>query len=524
MSTSVQTPAVEAGTSHAPVEGMTHTERTWSDEQERVFGWFANPEINPATGRLMNLLVRARAGCGKTTTILEGVRRAPEGSPVLAAFGTAIKDELNTRLRLGGKGEARTLHSLGNGCVQRYWSGVTVCKKGERGIALTEAACGQKVPDAVKKLVTRLHGLARETAPLAQGPEDLVDLALTYECEPDEEWVAEGYDVDYVAACAYKAMVAAAATKPIATGIDFSDMIYLPIRNGWLRPTYDLVVVDEAQDMSNAQLLIAQGICKGRICIVGDDRQAIYGFRGADSGSLDRLKAELHAKELGLKTTYRCGQVIVNLAAQLVPDFQAAASNPEGEVESLHTSKMIDAVQEGDFLLSRTNAPLVLAAISLLRQGKRARIKGKDLGKSLKATVTKLAKGRAKDSLPELIGKLQAWKTREVAKMVKAEREDKVEAITDTAEMLVELAEGSSGIPELLEKIEALFTDNGLGHAGVVTCSSVHRAKGLEANRVFVLADTLKTHSEEELNIQYVAITRAKQTLVMVSANAPAAQ
>jgi superfamily I DNA/RNA helicase len=51
----------------------------------------------------------------------------------------------------------------------------------------------------------------------------------------------------------------------------------------------------------------------------------------------------------------------------------------------------------------------------------------------------------------------------------------------------------------------------------MITCSSVHRAKGLEAERVFVLAKTLRTDNDEERNISYVAITRAKSSLVYVS-------
>lgn len=50
----------------------------------------------------------------------------------------------------------------------------------------------------------------------------------------------------------------------------------------------------------------------------------------------------------------------------------------------------------------------------------------------------------------------------------------------------------------------------------MITCSSVHRAKGLEADRVFVLAETLRDHTVEEMNIRYVAITRAKRELVWV--------
>jgi superfamily I DNA/RNA helicase len=93
----------------------------------------------------------------------------------------------------------------------------------------------------------------------------------------------------------------------------------------------------------------------------------------------------------------------------------------------------------------------------------------------------------------------------------------RIDAVNDQAEMLQALAEGVRNVGEIEDRIEALFTDNGLGQAGMITCSSVHRAKGLEAQRVFILADTLKAHSIEEMNIQYVAITRAKETLVFVS-------
>jgi superfamily I DNA/RNA helicase len=296
------------------------------------------------------------------------------------------------------------------------------------------------------------------------------------------------------------------------TGIDFADMIFLPVRNGWLTKQFDLVVVDEAQDMTTAQLEIAQGVCRGRIAVVGDDKQAIYAFRGADSDSLDRLKAELGASELGLTTTYRCGKAIVERAQQLVPDFFAGEQNPEGEILELALSKLTTEAILGDFILSRLNAPLVSIAMTLLRNGKRTRIAGRDIGAGLKALIRKM-KAR---SVPELLGKIAVWEKKEVEKMRKAEREDRIEGIRDQAEMLISLAENARSVNDMEARIEALFTDDGLGQAGVITCSSVHRSKGLEANRVFILADTLRSHNQEEKNIEYVAVTRAKQTLVMV--------
>jgi DNA helicase-2/ATP-dependent DNA helicase PcrA len=66
--------------------------------------------------------------------------------------------------------------------------------------------------------------------------------------------------------------------------VDFDDMTYLPVRLGLARATYDLTVVDEAQDMSPTQILLAQALTvnTGRMVYVGDSEQAIYSWRGAD--------------------------------------------------------------------------------------------------------------------------------------------------------------------------------------------------------------------------------------------------
>jgi DNA helicase-2/ATP-dependent DNA helicase PcrA len=299
--------------------------------------------------------------------------------------------------------------------------------------------------------------------------------------------------------------------------------------------------------MNATQILIAQGCASGRVVVVGDDRQAIYGFRGADSGSLDRLKVELQATELGLTTTYRCGRLIVAEAQPIVPDFEAAPTNAEGEIVHIPVLQLPAAVEVGDFVLSRKNAPLAKIALRILRTGKRAKIEGKDIGAGLRALVNKIAKGKAKGSMPEFLSKLTTWEAKEVDRASKsndAAAETRIERVRDQAETIRVLADGLSGVPELQARIEDLFADGG---GPRVICSSVHRAKGLEADRVFILTDTLMrelpckckhwaaSHTssgcekcpcsryaedakkkQEEQNIEYVAITRAKHTLVWV--------
>jgi superfamily I DNA/RNA helicase len=480
--------------------------RVWSSEQNEIFRFME-------TGK-GNLVVRARAGTGKTTTIIAALDFAPEAAILLCAFNKRIADELTSRIS-NGKAVAKTLHAIGFGIVRRYWTRVFVAKGRDREEQLTNAVCGARVPDAVKKLVSKLHGQGREINPHARTLGDLTDILYNFECEPDEQWSAEGYDAAYIETKALAAMELASQGAP--NGIDFADMIFLPVRNRWMSKSYDLVIVDEAQDMTVAQLELAQGVCRGRFVVVGDDRQAIYGFRGADSESLDRLKTALNATELTLTTTYRCGKAIVAEAAKLVPDFRAGESNSAGIISALVGEKLTETVAHGDFVLSRTNAPLVSTAMSLLRNGKRARVAGRDIGTGLTVLVRKLAKGPAANSIPALLDRIRAWETKEADRYMRADREAQVELVHDKAEMLIEMATASNSVSDLTNRIEALFTDDGLGQNGVITCSSVHRAKGLEANRVFVLAYTLKQTNREEENIAYVAITRAKHELVYVS-------
>jgi superfamily I DNA/RNA helicase len=515
------------------------TVRTWSEQQDAIF---AHIEGSPA-----NLIVEARAGTGKTTTIVEAVTRWLRANPgrtaVVCAFNKRIADELVRKFggllgcnmaqaayalerELGAKGVVvKTLHAIGFAAVRRFRDNLVIedRKKADvpRADALALAACGGRAPDAILKLVAKLHTLGRETAPLATRPGDLTAIMINHDLEPSEEWERAGWPPERVEEAALSAMRRAAEVKSGDT-IDYSDMIFLPCVHGWHAPLGDLVVVDEGQDMTVAQLMLAQGAIRrgGKAVVVGDPFQAIYGFRGADSGALGRLRRELDADKLGLTTTYRCGRAIVALARTLVPDFEAGPDNPEGVVDSVAVEKLVEEAAPGDFVLSRVNAPLVSLAMACLRAGKRARVAGKDIGKDLAETLRRL-KAR---SVPDLMAKIDAWERKAIARQerrleggaangkAKAAKA-KIERVRDDAEMLRSLAEGADSVAHVLERAESLFSDDGLGDRGVVTFSSVHKSKGLEADRVFVLASTLRDTNDEERNIAYVAITRAKQRL-----------
>ena len=484
--------------------------KTWSAQQTAIFNFFAT-----GTG---NLVVRARAGTGKTTTIVEAVAHAPASEKVLlAAFNKKIAEELTARISAPNC-DAKTLHGLGFAYIRRQWSNVKVDASVDFDRA--RGACGKDAPDEIVKLVVKLASLLKACAPLSTDTDRAIEIAENFDCTPDETWEEEGWTVVDVAKAAITARDFAK-TRDDFGRISFDDMIFIPVACGFAKPWYTLVVIDEAQDMNASQLMLAQMACKkdGRIVVVGDDCQAIYGFRGADADGIDRLKSELHAAELGLKTTYRCAKKIVAVAQEYVPDFVAGDSNPEGVVDSIteDSEEFFRAAKPGDFVLSRKNAPLMSICLGFLRRGVRARIEGRDVAAGLRAIVKSV---KAK-SIPNFIEKVGTWAKKSIARAQKltheSARTNKIAAIEDQRDMLIALVEGCTGMDEAMNRIDTLFGDTEPGNKpAAVVCSSVHRSKGLEAERVFVLRSTIKDNSREERNIAYVASTRAKSQLTWI--------
>jgi DNA helicase-2/ATP-dependent DNA helicase PcrA len=504
--------------------------RVWSPQQEEIFDWFAH-----GSG---HLLVRARAGTGKTTTLVEGVRRAPERSICVAAFNKSIADELKKRFD-GTPIKAMTLHGLGFRFIKSNLPKVVVDARGERARVLAKAGV-KVVQDRTEKAAGASGFIVQKIAnygtwiremlgdPCLIWPEDVivdgvVDWISNLEAFDEDDWTLGGFWK--FERCVEAAIEAVRIAQESIETIDFADMIFLPQVKGWVRPVYQLMVVDEAQDMTRMQLNLGLLSCRGRVCLVGDDRQAIYGFRGADIGCLDRLKDQLDAQELGLTVTYRCPQKVVEVANIFVDDLQAHESAPSGTVrENVKIEKLSEA-EEGDFVLSRVNAKLATAFIQLIKSGKRAYLKGNDFGRHLLQFVKRFM---SRD-LEDLAEEIEEWKKasldkiteRAKKKAVKSEDADKIvsssakaKQVEDDCETLLAFIEGSKDYDDLLARLHSSFSDEIDPKA--VMCSTVHKAKGLEAKNVWLLGSTFRTYSEEEENICYVAITRAKDTLHLI--------
>jgi superfamily I DNA/RNA helicase len=495
----------------------------WSDEQDRIFSWFANGDGN--------LVVRARAGTGKTTTLIEGVSRAPERRILMTAFNKSIADELQSRIE-NRNVRARTLHSLGLSFCHRHIVNLRIDKHSERARTLAGRAArglieGQKeikADLAVINMVANLHTKIREILvdPLADFPIarragqlteaekaelfDKVEAVEAFAVNFSFDGVGDDADFWTRARIVEAALNAVEFAKEETDLIDFADMIFLPLVHDWATPVCDLLVCDEAQDMSAAQLKLALAATSddGRACITGDEKQAIYAFRGADSGCLDRLKDTLGAVELGLKTTYRCPKSVVRLANEFVADYYAAPEAPEGFVAE---SAVVSDAEPGDFILSRTNAALIPCCLHLIRAGKRAYVRGSEIGKAALELINKLDGALTLDLLQI---KLDKWLKKALARVGTGSSKADVtkrERVHDQYDVVDAFIEGSPDYQTMLDNIRLTFSDAPKDDA--VMCSTVHKAKGLEAPNVFLIVETFRRGSEED-NICYVAATRAK--------------
>jgi DNA helicase-2/ATP-dependent DNA helicase PcrA len=457
-----------------------------------------------------HLLVEALAGTGKTTTAVGALSHANGGRLCFVAFNKHIADEL--RRRLPATVQACTLHSLGFATLRRALPGVE----------LDELKLGK----IARRLAPALYPSERQTA------EQLARLCKgSLAAQADEGTLLAMVDYYGLECPADPSKVLQLAGQLIETSaeetrsVDFDDMVWLPIRLG-LRPDgFDLLLADEAQDLNRAQQELARLASRdGRLVPVGDRNQAIYGFAGADCGALPRLAGTLGGESRGCRTlpltvTWRCPASHVALAGALVPALEAAPDAVEGVIRHATLKRIAEEVRPGDLVICRKNAPVLGLTYRLVLAGVPALMRGRDVGKGLTSLIARLKPA----SITDLIDRLADYQEREERRLIKRNASPSAfQSLDDRCECLGQLAAQAESLDALERFIRQTFDDAARPGASVVL-GSIHRAKGLEARRVYVLdpdslplirRDSKAWEIKQERNLCYIAATRAKAELV----------
>lgn len=481
-----------------------------------------------------NAIVEAVAGSGKTTVLKQACRIIYERwgiRPLAIAFNSHIKKELE--LKIGEYAQVNTFNSLGHGLVGNAIGRKYLKVDDDKYHKICKAVVVDQngYNDYEQNLIyvselKQLSDFCMKTLTRTKSKDDLKEMISNYNLDVD--------NLDVVGS--WLGYVIKEGDKLARQGIiSFTDQLFLP--HLWnLSPIkkYEWVLGDEMQDTSSASLELFLKFTdeRTRILAVGDRKQAIMGFGGANSDALDRLQNTINAISLPLSICYRCPTAHIELAQELVPQILPSPTAIEGEIIEVYMKmvskgrfdyeELIPHLGNKELIICRKTAPLISLCIKLITQRISAKVKGRDIGAQLGKLIDETAKlpGFHFNRFPEFLENLFEMKK---AKFLIKNEQGKIESLQDRVNGLhacFEAFHDAYNVESLKESVNNLFSDS---HS-TITLSTIHKAKGLEADRVVFLHPEFcpmkwegqnKEMYEQELNLKYVALTRSKHTLIL---------
>jgi len=261
---------------------------------------------------------------------------------------------------------------------------------------------------------------------------------------------------------------------------------------------------------------------------------SLYGFAGADTESINNIIARTQATVLPLSICYRCPSLPIQLAQQIYPSIQASPTAERGIVEVIAQADFLRQVQpesEGCAVIGRCTAPLVELCLKLLQQGKRAKVRGRDIGAGILEIIERLKQSK-RLQFATLLEMLDEYRDSQLEILgAKPDNELAIDAFLDKVETVVAFYQAYGDEAKRQERLTSIedfqayvtdfFSDE--DEKTVILFSTIHKAKGLEFNVVYLLPDKIPHplaknawQHEQELNAEYVALTRAKKALYFI--------
>jgi len=469
----------------------------WSTYQQDIF-------THVAEAKHVSAIVEAVAGSGKTTTLVQALQHVPfDELALFLAFNKRIADEL--RSRVPSDVDARTFNSLGFQAVRKQMKVEMDANKMKKFV---QQNANDKLKEEAFSPIMQLIGSGKSSGAgfiipnnrsVYEEIADQHDITLPEGMEHQVfQLVQQAIDWSY------------RETKTI----DFDDQILYPLYFGLDMPKYNCVFVDEAQDLSPLQHEFLASLLhdpdRSRVIAVGDTRQAIYGFRGADSNSMTNLEHRFSMKQLPLSITYRCPLSVVRLAQQIAPELEPYERAIEGAVNHHDVLPPLENFTPQDLVLCRTNAPLLKLAMSFLKRRFAVYVWG-DFGNKM----IRFIKSFKAQNIDDFWQKLADWREQEISDAEQKEQWSRIGRTEDKYESITVVGEKAQTPEAICERFERLFSPS-----EGVSLATIHKSKGTEADNVYLLEPglipsryaTQPWMKEQENNLLYVAYTRAKTT------------
>ena len=546
-------------------------EQVFTNEQKNIFEF-----IKSGAG---HGIIDAVAGDGKTTTIMECAKYVKDKTSVLfCAFNKSIQAEISGRFNKKGLNmvTVKTIHALGLNMLNDYnTTGKKIIPEENKYRTIlnkdielqnemqeyvnelllingyeteeTESRKQFAVRDILYKFKDRLLDINQKIRATLT-PLDLESfkkLAEHFNYFTGEEMQGKTFnrEIEIYFECSKILLYAGNALAKESLIIDFTDMLYLPfIWNLRAAKTYSFLFIDECQDLSKSQLAVVLKYCskEGRILAVGDPYQSIYGFAGADIASFTRIKDTINAKPLPLTVCFRCPPNIVNLASGIRHDI-SAKKREQGIIEEITFNQITKKAKENDLIISRYREPVLSLVFEFINIKKQVQIHKDEVYDIIDELKILFKQEERSEIISEDNGGFEIIKEtvtgrwnfiieKESRKLANSSEkrifiQTKTDYLNNRMEFLhkryMQWKDSCPSINDILHKIREYMSASG----NCIKLSTIHRAKGLEAQRVFILNFDELPHfkpsqkhweSLQEKNLKYVAITRAMKELYLV--------
>ncbi len=500
-------------------------------------------EVISAVAGRDSVMVSAGAGCTKSTTL---EMAAPQIK--LPALGLAFNKKIAVDLqpKMPSNFTIKTFNGFGHGAIMRAITSKIDLQERKLGKLVSQVAKDRKVEldsdqwDQCRQLVTKV--MQAGITPGDIGRPLAADTLDNWKEIADDCWITPD-SFEFLYEIARQVWIEGIQMVEKQGIISFDDQVYFPtcIRGSF--PQYPVAFVDEAQDLSPLNhAMLRLGIRPdGKLVVVGDPKQAIYGFRGASTDSMERLrKLKQSWEDRPLLTTFRCPKVVVERQQRHVPGYRAWHTNAEGVFKKLRAGEQGFNLEEGwnwetiramlphpqctIGVICRNNAPLLSLAFKLIRNQVGVVMLGRDIGKGLITLSKKLLPDDATDKY-KASAIIAEWIGNESTLATANGHPEKIASITDRGECLIAvLSSGCADVGQMRAMLSKLFARE----TGQVQLGTGHKWKGLEADFILILdpwrlpskfareaakaGDTRQL--EQEYNLKYVMETRTKHTLV----------
>lgn len=451
------------------------------------------------------VLIRAYAGCGKSTTLRLLSETYTQSRFLYLCFNSSLAAE--ARQKFPRNVTPTTMHSLAYRHVKAWFPGK---KLGE-----------DLRPMEIKEVLD----LASMSVAI-----HVRDTLRNYLCSPDE-LLSDAHLPSKVTARQETADIVLTQAKKLWRMMVDPESETPLSHDGYLKvfvlrdprlENYDIIALDEGQDTNpiTAAYVRHQQKHGVAIVVVGDDHQSIYGFRQARN-FMREVKSIPDVAEYSLTTSFRLTQEVADIASDLLNAFK-------GDPVRI-TGHQAPGRNHSQAFIARTNATLLAHAHSLLLAG----------------TISKIhfAGTAEKDGFnPERaygfsdlydVFHLREGKTPKSPYYQRFQSYDQLKAITESTEatdielvgLVAFVEKWQNQVPDVLKRIIA----SAVGPAEAeITLTTAHRAKGLEWDSVAMaddfmdLCDAPALREElspeefaEEVNLIYVAVTRSMGKLML---------